>query len=162
MWSISYGLAMPDMSSVGNAPPLTQTVGQTPCKWSFVMNGNKYSVSIKTRVGASPEEAAHHLAAGRRQAGNELYNILYSQKLPAVVDIEEISIPAPQGNFYSPYFPNENELRIEITVTPVQHRHVTIAHADLQSAQHRVQRTAGTWREFLNFVGRVAGSLRRR
>lgn len=56
------------------------------------MNGNKYSVSIKTRVDASPEETAHHLAAGRRQAGNKLYNILYSQKLPAVVDIEEISI----------------------------------------------------------------------
>lgn len=106
------------------------------------MNGNKYSVSIKTRVGASPEEAAHHLAAGRRQAGNELYNILYSQKLPAVVDIEEISIPAPQGNYYSPYFPTENELRIEITVTPVQHRHVTMAHADYLSAQQSVHWTA--------------------
>ena len=124
------------------------------------MNGNKYSVSIKTRVGASPEEAAYHLEAGRRQAGNELYKILYSQKLPAVVDIEEISIPAPQSDYYSMYRP-EHELRIEITVTPVQHRHVTIAHADLESAQHRVQRTAGTWRKILNFVGRVAGLLRR-
>ena len=103
------------------------------------MNENKYSVSIKTPAGAPPEYAAHQLEAGRRQAGNELYKILYSQKLPAVVDIEEISIPAPQGNSYSPYFPNENELRIEIIVTPVQHRHVTIAHADLESAQHRVQ-----------------------
>lgn len=83
------------------------------------MNGNKYSVSIKTRVGASPEEAAYYLEAGRRQAGNELYKILYSQKLPAVVDIEEISIPAPQGDYYNMYRP-ENELRIEITVTPVQ------------------------------------------
>ena len=101
------------------------------------MSGNKYSVSIKTRVGASPEEAAHHLAAGRRQVGNELYNILYSQKLPAVVDIEEISIPAPQGNYYSLYSPTENELRIEVTVTPVQHRHVTMTHAEYEFNQYR-------------------------
>jgi len=32
----------------------------------------------------------------------------------------------------------------------------------VEAAQHSVQRTAGTWRKFLNFVGRVAGSLRRR
>lgn len=30
------------------------------------------------------------------------------------------------------------------------------------SAQQCVQRTADTWRKLLNFVGRVAGSLRRR
>ena len=30
------------------------------------------------------------------------------------------------------------------------------------SSQQSVQRTAGTWRKILNFVGRVAGSLRRR
>ena len=113
------------------------------------MNGNKYSVSIKTRVGASPEEAAYHLEAGRRQAGNELYKILYSQKLPAVVDIEEISIPAPQGDYYNMYRP-ENELRIEITVTPVQHRHVTIAHAGLESAQQGVHLTKSRWAQFLD------------
>lgn len=121
---------------------VTLAVGQTPSKWSSVVNGNKYSVSVKTRVGASPEEAAYHLEAGRREVGNKLYNILYSQKLPAVVDIEEISIPATQGNFYNPYFPNKNELRIEITVIPVQHRHITMAHADYLSAQQSVRWTA--------------------
>ena len=30
------------------------------------------------------------------------------------------------------------------------------------AAQQSAKRTAGTWRKFLNFVGRVAGSLRRR
>ena len=105
------------------------------------MNGNKYSVSIKTPVEAPPEYAARQLEAARRRAGNELYKILYSRKMPAVVDIEEISIPAPQGDMYSVYRP-EHELRIEITVTPVQHRHVTIAHADYLSAQQSVHWTA--------------------
>jgi len=100
------------------------------------MNGNKYSVSIKTPVEAPPEYAAHQLEAGRRQAGNKLYEILYSQKLPAVVDIEEISIPtAPQGDMYSMYRP-EHELRIEITVTPVQYRHVVLPSFYSESAQH--------------------------
>ena len=125
------------------------------------MNGNKYILSIKTPVEAPPEYAAHQLESSRRQVGNELYKILYSQKLPAVVDIKEISIPAPQSNMYSMYRP-EHELRIEIIVTPVQHHHVVLPSYSFESAQHRVQRTAGTWREVLNFVGRVAGSLRRR
>ena len=104
------------------------------------MNGNKYSVSIKTPVEAPPEYAAHQLEAGRRQAGNELYKILYSQKLPAVVDIEEISIPAPQGDMYSMYHP-EHELRIEITVTPVQYRHVVLPSFYSESAQQSVHQT---------------------
>ena len=100
------------------------------------MNGNKYSVSIKTPIEAPPEYAAHQLEAGRRQAGNELYKILYSQKLPAVVDIEEISMPAPQGDMYHP----EHELRIEITVTPVQYHHVVLPSFYSESAQQSVQR----------------------
>ncbi len=124
------------------------------------MNGNKYSVSVKTRIGASPEEVSYHLEAGRRHAGNKLYEILYSQKLPAVVDIEEISVPAPQGDMYSMYRP-ENELRIEITVTPVQHRHVTIAHADYQSAQQSVHWTARLVSKIRGLAYRLRVSMRR-
>lgn len=92
------------------------------------MDENKYSVSVKAPIGAPPEYHKHALESGRRKAGNELYNILYSQKMPAVVDIHEKVIPARDsfGNLYP-----ENELRIEITVTPVQHHHVTITHADM-------------------------------
>jgi len=124
------------------------------------MNGNKYSVSIKTPVEAPPEYAAHQLEAGRRQAGNELYKILYSQKLPAIVDIEEISMPAPQGDMYSTYRP-EHELRIEITVTPVQHRHVTITHADYLSAQQRVHWTARLAAKIRGLAYRLRVSMRR-
>jgi hypothetical protein len=99
-----------------------------------VIDGKKFAVSIKTPAGAPPEYAAHALEAGRRKAGNELYNILYSYKLPAVVDIEEISRHHPSNSMpYAPFF-SENELIIEITVTPVQHHHVTIAHAPSLSA----------------------------
>ncbi len=100
---------------------------------------SKHSVSVKTRVGASPEEAAYHLEAGRRMAGNELYKILYSQKLPAVVDIEEISIPADMYGMYIP----ENELRIEITVTPVQYRHVVLPSSYTRQEPAPVKR--GLW-----------------
>ena len=86
------------------------------------MNSKKYSVSIKTPAESPMDYAVRALEAGRRKAGNELYGILYSQKLPAVIDIEEIYIPAEQGNFDT--YPKEHELRIVITVTPVEHRHI--------------------------------------
>ena len=103
------------------------------------MEGRKYSVSVRTPTGSPPEYAAHALEAGRRKAGNELYNILWGYKLPAVVDIEEIS-RRPQS--FDPYtmYDHENELVIEITVTPVQHHHVVMPSYDFGAFQHGVQR----------------------
>jgi hypothetical protein len=91
---------------------------------------------MKTMVGAPPEQVAYNLEAARRKAGNELYKILYTQKLPAVVDIEEISMPATNRGEYGIYMP-VNEMRIEITVTPVQYRNVTIAYTDDMSLPYR-------------------------
>ena len=89
------------------------------------MNGNKYSISIRTPHDAPPEYFARQLETGRRQAGNKLYEILYSQKLPAVVDIEEVSMPFSPYSSHSFFYP-ERELRIEITVTLVTHKHVVV------------------------------------
>lgn len=85
-----------------------------------------FTVRIKTPVGAPVGYAAHQLQAARREVGNKLYEILYSQKLPAVVDIEEKELNY-SANFS---YPPENEMQIEVTVTPVNHRHITFAHAD--------------------------------
>ena len=54
---------------------------------------------------------------------------------------------------YSHKFPAAVD--IEITVMPVQQRHI-------EYSKHGVERTAGTWRKFLNLVGCLAGSLRHR
>lgn len=126
------------------------------------MEGKRFAVSIKTPMGAPSEYAAHALEAGRRKAGNELYNILWGYKLPAVVDIEEISKPAHPVDFYNTYRP-ENELIIEITVTPVQHHHVVMSHMDL-SAQQYVQPTAsgvGTRARFGNWLARLGNRIAR-
>lgn len=114
------------------------------------MNENKYKISIKTRADASPEEVKHQLEVGRRQVGNELYKILYSQKLPAVVDIKEVPIPFSKGS--SNYLP-ENELLIEITVTPIR----VVPYTNLESAKYRVHLENGIWRNFLKFFSRVIG-----
>ena len=124
------------------------------------MEGKKYSVSVRTPNGAPPEYAAHALEAGRRKAGNELYNILWGYKLPAVVDIEEIS-KRPQ--FSDPYsYHYEHELAIEITVTPVRHRHVVMPSYDFLAFQHSVQPTAsgvGMRARFGNWLARLGNRI---
>lgn len=89
------------------------------------MDSNKYRVVIKTPSDAPAEYHKRQLEVGRRQAGNNLYDILMSQKLPAIVDIKEV-VMKNKDNYFRP----ENELRIEIEVTPVQHEHVTFTHAE--------------------------------
>lgn len=91
-------------------------------------NGKQYVISVKNPIGAPPEYAARNLEFARRKAGNELYNILYTSRLPAVVDIEEVSIHHPANSLPEYRFFAENELQIVMTVTPVVHRHVEIAY----------------------------------
>ena len=50
-----------------------------------------YYYQAKTPIGVSQEYGVRALELARRKAGNDLYSILYSQRLPAVVDIEESS-----------------------------------------------------------------------
>ena len=86
-----------------------------------------FSIRIKTPVGAPVGYAIRQLESARREIGNKLYEILYSQKLPAVVDIEEKPINYASNFSYTP----ENEMIIEVTITPVNHHHITLQHADI-------------------------------
>lgn len=120
------------------------------------MDGNKYRVVIKTPRDAPAEYHKYQLEAGRRQAGNNLYDILVSQKLPAVVDIKEVVTQSQSNNYFDYYLP-ENELRIEIEVTPVQHKHITFAHAETWQpialiGKHPVKQAIG---RLLNSIGRL-------
>ena len=90
------------------------------------MNGQKYTVTQKTDTRLPAEYKFHVRETTRREAGNKLYGILLENKLPAVVDIEE----ATEREYGAvDYFPSD-VFRIDITVTPVQHRHVTWARMD--------------------------------
>lgn len=127
------------------------------------MEGKRFAVSIKTPSGAPPEYSRHALEAGRRKAGNELYNILWGYKLPAMVDIEEISRYQPANSMPDYRFFGENELIIEITVTPVQHHHVVMPAYDW-SAQQYVQPTAsgvGMRARFGNWLARLGNRIAR-
>lgn len=75
------------------------------------------------------------LELARRKAGNDLYSILYSQRLPAVVDIEESSTERkdPYGREL------ENITTITISVTPVTHKHITMTHMDMSLAHLPIQ-----------------------
>lgn len=74
------------------------------------------------------KEAA--LQDARRRIGNELFDMLWRGKLPAVVDIEEVIIKgywSPEPNFYiHPPFPEKDSLEIRVNITPVEHRQVVL------------------------------------
>jgi hypothetical protein len=91
------------------------------------IDGKQYKVAQKIPINAPPEYKQHAVEATRRKASNELYNILYSFKLPAVVDIEEISYPSTDERPYYDTFDRTSEFRIVMTVNPVQYRHIEMA-----------------------------------
>lgn len=113
----------------------------------------EYHVRIKSDKREPKEYKQHKLEAARREMGNKLYGILLSGKLPAVVDIEEIDLVESRYEMY-PY----DEIEIRTTVTPVQHKHVTMAHAPeitwqpiMRVGKHPVKRTLT---KILNSIGR--------
>lgn len=88
------------------------------------MDGQKYYVEVRTpNYYKDDGYRAHALEAGRRQMGNQLYEILWTMRLPAVVDIEEEDVTNQYRTDYERY---DNILRITATVTPVQHQHITM------------------------------------
>lgn len=89
-----------------------------------------HQYQVRTPMGVSPEYGQIALEGVRRRAGNDLYSILYSQRLPAVVEIDESST-----TIRNPYSREvENITTITISVTPVTHKHITMAHMDISLA----------------------------
>lgn len=90
------------------------------------MNGTKYAFSRRVAADTPQEHIEYIIESAKRQAGNDLYGLLCSQKLPVVVDIEEKLISTPSDDIYNTLHP-ENEFRIIVTVTPVKYRDVVVA-----------------------------------
>jgi hypothetical protein len=84
-----------------------------------------FVMSVRTPVRASAEEHEYALQALRRRAGMQLYDIVYANRLPAVVDITEILVEQPKDPYQ--YLEPMDEVRIEISVIPVTWKHVTMA-----------------------------------
>jgi hypothetical protein len=57
----------------------------------------------------------------RQKVSNQLFDILWQSKLPAVVDIDE-KIDYSYQNYFM-QIPNDR-IKIVVTITPVQHRHI--------------------------------------
>jgi hypothetical protein len=87
--------------------------------------GNQWRWEAKTPTRYPGEHKAQELEMMRRRAGEDLYKILLEQKLPAVVDIEEKSETRLDTFTYAGGL---DVFTITATITPVEHRHVTMAH----------------------------------
>lgn len=89
------------------------------------MEAKRFAVSVKTPARAPPEYARAALENARRRAGNELYEILWTYRLPAVVDIEEREVDTP-ADYWNQRMNFVNELIIQITATPVKYQHIVM------------------------------------
>ena len=95
----------------------------------------------RTIPAAAPDkykQAAYE--AGRREAGMKLYDALWREKNPAIVEIEEeIFKPGyhPTADTSS-YYHRADIFRIRIKITMVEHRRVTLTHGynGLQAWSH--------------------------
>lgn len=83
------------------------------------MKGQKLQWSIQSDFRMSSEKKQMDAERLREKAGRDIYRFLREYYLPAVIDIEEYSFPAHENELYDTF-------RIEATVTPVIHQHVTI------------------------------------
>ena len=84
----------------------------------------QYTTSVKVSTNAPKEIKERAVFNTRHEAGVKLYDVLFSQKLPALVDIDEECVLG--SNSYN-YF---DEYIIRINVEPVTHRHVILTRAD--------------------------------
>ena len=113
-------------------------------RWADPMqNTQTFYQEMKTPFDAPPQYKVRALEIARERAGRQLFDILWKSRLPAVVDIKEIIKQAPPGMTRDYYMGNYDEtIRIEISVTPVEHRQVVMTSYYPESAQHRVHLTA--------------------
>ena len=87
-------------------------------------NTKRWQVEARITREADGDYKQHALRELKRRAGNELYPILEQMQNPAVVEINEEIIQAPD---YGYSFPQYDQIRITISVTPVAYRDVVIA-----------------------------------
>jgi hypothetical protein len=65
--------------------------------------------------------------AGRREAGMKLYDLLWREKTPAIVEIEE-EIKTERGSENASYYGRSEVITIRVKITPVEHRHIILTH----------------------------------
>lgn len=83
---------------------------------------DKYTLSVRVPHSAPEQYRQYAYRELRRKAGNELLDILWKLRLPAVVDVEEVVGKLPGGSWTTNEYDDVLEIRLHIT--PVQHRDV--------------------------------------
>ena len=92
------------------------------------MNPETVSIVRRCHSEMTDEYKQYEYARAKEDAGLELYKILEQYKTPCVVEIEDGVRKRPNfSNEWVETFPVD-EIWVKIRITPVEHRHVTVAH----------------------------------
>jgi len=91
-----------------------------------------FRVSKRIPMDADEEYKKYALESVRREVGNKLYDILWKNKLPCVVDVNEEIIAGHNVKFMDGLWRNileydtDDEIRISVNLTNVQHRNIVM------------------------------------
>lgn len=90
---------------------------------------NDWVYEIRIPSDSIDEYKKWSLGNAREEVGRKLFEILYSQKLPCVVDIDEEIIQLPKQTYIKNEWISlysEDLIRYRVSIMPVHHRHVTM------------------------------------
>ena len=99
----------------------------------------KFYVEIQVDQRMPDEYKQRELQFAREKAGRQIFDLLWKNKLPVVVDIQEIILQSEKDFYYHAgprSYDTCEKIRIEISITPVEHRHVVLQ--SQKYAQHRL------------------------
>ena len=92
------------------------------------MNNTAQTFFQRTIPADAPDNYKRHTyEAARREVGIKLYDLLWREKTPAIIEIEEEIKPGHGGDFTS-YYGRSEVITIRVKITPVEHRHIFLTH----------------------------------
>lgn len=110
--------------------------------------GEQLGIEVRTPSRYPDDGKRCALESARRQLGNQLFEFLWKNKLPAVIDIEE---QIEQGHPDNPMA--MDVIRYRVTATPVQHRHVVMT--AMSPMDFRPIKNPGIFGRLANWLARL-------
>ena len=111
------------------------------------MTDDLYNIRVLVPSDVPDDYKKHALEHARRQAGNNIYELLHKRRNPCVIKIDD-EVRAKQPSYGWERL--EDEIRITLSLTDVQYKDVTIATCHDFPSFSKIPARAPKWLAWLN------------
>lgn len=102
-----------------------------------------YVIRKIIRFGTPSDYRKHILEATRREVGIKIFDVLWTNRLPAVVDIEESIFTDHTLSYF--YETPDEVLEYKVSISPVQYKHVVVRVADYSLFSVNIKERVKFW-----------------